>query len=81
MGKVWQHNSIIHPPFTFNMEHAQPKSQAIFYVLPVLGITLIQRYGKEGHRVMDTFLRMSTLIPTQMLCPQGPQKMIQCMKK
>jgi hypothetical protein len=81
MGRVRHHNSIIHPPFTFSTEHAQPKNQTIFYVLPVLGITLTQRFGKDGHMVMDIFLHMFTLIPTQMLCPQGLQMMIQCTRR
>jgi hypothetical protein len=80
MGRVQHHNSISHPPFTFSMEHAQPKSQTvIFYVQPVLGITLTQKYERGGH--MDTFSHMATLFPTLLLQPQGPQMMIQCMRR
>jgi hypothetical protein len=86
MGRVWHHNSISQPLFIFSMEYAQPKSRTtIFYVQPVLGITLTQRYVKGGHMDMDTDTDTSspmlTLTPMLSLHQQGSQKMIQFMKK
>lgn len=78
MGRVW--HIITLPPFTLSMVYVQPKSRTIFYVQPVLGITLTQRYVMGGHMVMDMFLHMLTLIPT-LSHQQGSQMMIQCTKR
>ena len=79
MERVW--HLITHPAFTLSMVYAQPKSQTIFYVPPVLGITLTQKYVRGGHMVMDIFLHTPTLTPTLSHHQQGSRMMIQCMRR